>query len=127
MTPTLYIIRGLPGSGKSTYARKTYPYLPLYEADDFFTNQSTYNWSYSFIKQAHKLCLLNATKELYHHNSVVVANTFTTIKEMQPYLDLEKTFPYIKIHVIEMLGKYKSIHNVPEKTLQHMADRWEQY
>lgn len=127
----LHIIRGLPGSGKSTYAKKL---LGIHcEADQFFEVHTSYSltpvdykWSPDFLHEAHQLCKLRAIRALYHGHDVVVANTFTTLKELQPYLDLKQRFPDLEITVHELHTQYESIHNVPDRTIERMKQRWQE-
>ena len=50
---TLYIVRGLPGSGKSTFAHTLD--CPVFEADMFFVNsEGVYNFDFTRIKDAIK-------------------------------------------------------------------------
>lgn len=130
---TLYLIRGLPGSGKSTFARTKLPRTySFYEADMFFINtfslesSNTYNWSPHFLHEAHTLCRMNTIKALYHGDSVAVANTFTTLKEIAPYIDLKDKFPGLNIVIYEMKTQYKSIHNVPDEAIARMKSRWQE-
>lgn len=119
--PTLTLIRGLPGSGKSTLA-KSLGCLHV-EADMFFQRDGKYQWDAKKIKQAHIWCLSTARMASSHRCDVVVSNTFTTIKEMQPYFEMV----YDKLVVIKCVGNFKSVHDVPEETLKKMAARWEDY
>jgi tRNA uridine 5-carbamoylmethylation protein Kti12 len=51
----LYIVRGIPGSGKTTFAKSLN--CPVFEADMFFVNsQGIYNFDYTKIKDAHAWC-----------------------------------------------------------------------
>lgn len=43
--PRLQIVRGLPGSGKSTYARRHWPHLLMLELDQFCQRGGHYHWS----------------------------------------------------------------------------------
>ena len=118
----LYIIRGLPGSGKSTLAQKLCG-KRVYEADDFFTfKPGHYKFRPQYLKMAHEECLDNVKVAIRDNATCAVANTFTTIKEMRPYLDLE-----CDTMVIECHGHFGSIHNVPQETIEKMKDRWEVY
>lgn len=126
MMPTLILIRGLPGSGKSTLARQLTGSFHL-EADQYFVNsQGEYKFNPAKLKEAHENCFKNAEYYLGGGYSVVVANTFSRIWEMQPYIDLAHHLG-IPLQVIECQGNFGSIHNVPEETIQRMKERWETY
>ena len=115
----LYIVRGLPGSGKSTFARKICG--AVVEADQFFERNGRYEFNPSLLKEAHEWCY-NSVAMLLAEGDVAVANTFTQIWEMQRYLDL----PNPKT-VITVEGDHGSIHNVPDEAIMKMANRWQMY
>lgn len=117
----LTIIRGLPGSGKSTLA-KTYPCLVV-EADMFFQRNGQYVFNANHIRDAHSHCQSVVRMGLAWGADVVVANTFTTLKEMRPYLDMT----WDSLEVIKCVGEYGSVHNVPEDTIKKMKQRWQDY
>ena len=52
---TLYAIRGLPGSGKTTLA-KLFD-LNFYESDQYFEKFNNNKFDHSLIKKAHQYCL----------------------------------------------------------------------
>ena len=86
---TLYIIRGLPGSGKSTLAKRLAQF-PI-SADDYFTK--FYGEGFfkpELLKEAREWCLLCVKEDMKNEGIVAVANTFTQMWEMQPYLDAAK-------------------------------------
>ena len=119
----LYIIRGLPGSGKSTMAKMMLVngvIKEYYEADMYFVKEGQYNFYPSKLHQAHKWCLNEVHAALLKGLDVAVANTFTTEKELRPYTTLG--FDY---EIIECTGDYGSIHNVPKETIERMKARWE--
>ena len=121
----LTLIRGLPGSGKSTMARKiALETGALHVESDMWINYSE-KWRQESVKMAHAICQEQANKALYYGRDVVVSNTFTRKLEMQPYLDMaERTGANVEI--ITATGDYGSIHDVPAEAIQAMRERWEE-
>lgn len=119
----LYIIRGLPGSGKSTFVHEALPSdILLVEADQFFmTEFGEYIFDPNKLPEAHEWCY-NTVINFLNFTDVAVANTFSRIWEMQKYLGL----PNPKT-VITVEGNYPNIHGVPDSVIQKMKDRWEKY
>lgn len=114
----LIIIRGLPGSGKSTHARAYYPNHKHLEADMYFLDeQGNYNFNSYFLRNAHGWCYNATTHALNMGIDVVVSNTFTTKKELKAYIDLANDFD-VKYQVVSLHDNYGSIHNVPKETLE---------
>jgi tRNA uridine 5-carbamoylmethylation protein Kti12 len=125
--PHLYIIRGLPGSGKSTKAKELLDWETYhYEADMFFTHNREYKFNSLLLGVAHEWCYSNAVKNLYDGYDVAVANTFTTVREMERYLKIPELLPDVEIEIVEMKTQYKSLHNVPEETIVKMKARWQE-
>ncbi len=122
----LFLIRGLPGSGKSTLARVLASTLRAEhcEADSYFERNGPYHFDASKLHEAHADCLARAKIALEEGRSVVVANTFSRRWEMQPYLDLARDYV---VEVVELVtvGQWQNTHNVPDRTIQRMRDRWE--
>lgn len=122
---TLILVRGIPGSGKSTFAegvKYDEGYIHL-EADMYFIrDDGTYRWDPSKVKEAHQWCQDTTRILLNNDYDVVVSNTFTRLWEMRPYLEMTND-----VHVVRMLGQYGNIHNVPEEKVKEMKDRFEDY
>ena len=136
MEKVLYIVRGIPGSGKSTFAKRLVgeDFL-VCEADKYFIDKETgeYNFDSTKIKEAHKFC--QDTVESYMKDSLVndqfyreiaVSNTFTQEWEMRPYFELAKNYGYKVFSVIvENRHGGTNQHEVPEEVLTKMRERFE--
>jgi len=122
----LLLVRGLPGSGKSTFAKKLTNFIH-WEADMYFIDENgNYNYQLKFIQNAHKWCLKRTMDSLMLEDNVVVTNTFTTKWEMDPYIQFAKK-ENIGINIITLRNQFKNIHNVPEEVYEKMKQRFEEY
>ena len=116
----LVLIRGLPGSGKTSMA-KTMKGYKHFEADMYFEMSGEYKFDPAQLENAHNWCMMCARIELERGNNVVVSNTFVKRWELDPYLRMEAD-----IKVVEATGNYGSIHDVPAATIERMRDTWEE-
>lgn len=126
----LYIIRGAPGSGKTTLARK-FLHMGLvdayYEADQYMTDaEGNYRFDPSRLKQCHERCQKEVFSELFGGCNVAVSNTFTRLWEMQPYFDAAKELG-VTVTVIKCEGNFGNVHGVPEEKVTEMRRRFEDY
>ncbi len=125
---TLVLLRGLPGSGKSTTAKELFPNAPHFEADMYFTNRETgiYNFDPTRLGSAHLWCRRMTENAMTDGNPIiVVSNTFTTEKELKDYFKLAQSFDYKVITmIVENRHEGENIHGVPEDKLQMMRDRF---
>ena len=127
--PTLTLIRGLPGSGKSTLAKRLLASGTCmdrhFEADMYFTNEiGEYHFDPLLLSDAHEWCQKMTEDALSNGCNVIVSNTFTTRRELQPYLDMAHNFG-IEPNIILMQGDYGSIHGVPDHTIRRMRERFQ--
>ena len=128
---TLYLIRGLPGVGKTTLAERLQ--VQHVEADMFFIKNGVYQFDASLIKDAHEWCQTAARQKLYD-GDVAVSNTFTRRWELAPYYEMVNG-PYrerprvMEITVTSLLSDgelaLRTRHGVPRETITAMRERWE--
>lgn len=126
--PKLIIIRGAPGSGKSTMAYKLQdqdPSLRHWEADDYFFIGSKYVFDPRLLPSAHEWCHSSVLHDLRNGNDVVVSNTFTRCWEMSKYMGLGGVIDDLHIEVIELHTEYVNRHGVPEEKVDQMRRRFE--
>lgn len=124
MKNQLVLVRGLSGSGKSSFADSlTLIGYEKFEADMFFEIDGVYVFDGSRIRDAHKWCQKMTQQALWMGEDVVVSNTFTRLSEMAPYMGMQAG----SIRVIEATGNWPNTHGVPPEKLQTMADRWESF
>lgn len=119
--PTLTIVRGLPGSGKTTLAR-TLPGVHV-EADMWFEGPYGYRFEPAILSEAHDWCRNSARIFLQQGNDVVVSNTTTTLREVMDYVGIGSQGG-AQIKIIDVLTEYGSIHDVPPATMASMRARW---
>lgn len=134
MSKTLFIIRGLPGSGKSSFANHMWSSYVICEADKYFYDrEGNYNFDATKLYQAHMWC--QEQVEIYmkdndavsqYYPEIVLSNTSTTEKEMQPYIDLAEKYGYKVVSlIVENRHGSKNLHGCSEETVEKMRNRFE--
>jgi predicted kinase len=131
----LFLLRGLPGSGKTTLANSIVESdFLVCEADKYFYDkEGNYDFDGSKLKDAHEFC--RNTVETYMKDSlvndqfyqkIVVSNTFTQEWEMQPYFDLAEKYGY-RVYSLIVENRHGGVneHGVPEEKLVQMKNRFE--
>lgn len=121
----LYIIRGVPGAGKSTLAKQLAPNAH-YEADAYMVDA---NGEYAFdpkrLPEVHAMCLQAVCEALMAGAPVVaVANTFVRRWEYQRYVDLAVELG-VTYEIIVCDGGYHNIHGVGGDVIERMRANWE--
>jgi predicted kinase len=134
MSGVLFLIRGLPGSGKTSFATAIWNDYAVCEADKFFYDkENNYNFDPSKLKEAHSWCLSEVESKMIEHENnkqyypeIAVSNTFTQEWEMENYFKLAEKYGYKVVSlIIENRHGSKNIHGVPEEKLQIMKNRFE--
>jgi hypothetical protein len=129
----LYLIRGLPGAGKSTLA-KSVGGIHI-EADQYFVQSGVYEFDALQLKNAHNYCQtqtqawMKSDGTQVNVDRIVVSNTFTTEWEMQPYYDMAKEYGY-RVYSLICENRHggsenTNIHNVPKEKIDNMRERFQ--
>jgi len=127
---TLIIVRGVPGSGKSTFAAKLKEYLTkhnyvgeTYESDTFFMKNGVYKFNPDLLYLAHKICYDKVFSNLEKDgvDFSIVANTFILQSDIKKYRKHAEELGY-DVVVYRMTNKFKDVHEVPEETLKKMRE-----
>jgi len=123
----LTIIRGLPGSGKSTYARsKRFCGALVLENDMYRVHNHRYVFKDEETVDAVGWCSEMCREALRNNIDVVVANTFTLAKYVNTYVDMANYY-LVPHHVIRCIGEFKNEHNVPDEVMKHMKETFEDW
>jgi len=132
--PTLYLIIGIPGSGKSTFAKElseklvyALGYAPkIFEADMFFMKKGSYQWDPKKLFLAHKWCFDKVAEQLKNGYSVICSNTSLYKKDRKQYIELAKKLG-ANIDVHTCVGNFQNVHGVPEEKVEIMKRKFEPF
>jgi predicted kinase len=120
----LILLRGLPGSGKSSFAKLICN--QHVEADMFFMQGGKYNFDVTKLKQAHEWCKNKTEDWMKKRYNVAVSNTFTQEWEMETYYKLAEQYGYtVYSLIVENRHGGVNEHGVPEETIEKMRNRFE--
>jgi uridine kinase len=126
MEKMIYLVRGLPSSGKTTLAKQLTS--NVFEADHYFyDNDGNYNFIPSKIKEAHKECQEFVGYAMESNiPKIAVSNTFTQEWEMEPYFEMAKKHNYyVTCIVVENRHGGTNTHGVPQEKVEQMKNRFE--
>lgn len=123
----LYICRGVPGSGKSTYAHKVAPLVVepdmfRYDEDNRYVFDS--NMNADVIRKAQDLCEY-AMRHL-RMPCIAVTATFTRVAHLMEYVRLARRYGY-EVTVVECSADFGNVHEVPDPVIRRMREEFEPF
>lgn len=131
MSKIVTIMRGISGSGKSTYIRNHIPGAYVCSADDFFIDpDGIYQFDRNKLGEAHRWCYNKFLTALTDwRENVVVDNTNTQLFELYGYAQLAWAYGY-DVRVVRMdtpveVAAARNLHGVPHAGVKAMQDRFQ--
>ena len=131
---TFILIRGVPGSGKSTVAKalavgwtsQGAKVAGPFEADDGMVDgYGNYKFNPKILGLCHAACLFDVRRAMNEGVNVVIqSNTNTKHWEYKKYLDAAKEFGYT-VQIITVDGDFENTHGVPADKVAEMKERFE--
>lgn len=124
----LFIVRGVPGSGKTTFGKLISGSSgKVLETDQFFVSEGEYNFDPSKLSEAHNWCRKKVRKEMEKETSpLVLSNTSTQVWEFLEFYKLAFDYNY-RVHSLVKENRHgkKSTHNISEDQIQKMKNRFQ--
>ena len=124
--PYCDILQGLPGSGKSEYAKVLG--ATVCSADSYFVGaDGTYNFNPALLGAAHRECMPRFLTAVHSGLPVCIDNTNTSLEEMVPYVRVAQAMGYI-VHVHTLVCSVstsvaRNTHSVPRAAIERMYRR----
>ena len=135
MTKELIIMRGVPGSGKSTKAQNLGQGGVVYGTDEFFTQpDGQYVFDVKKLGHNHEQNRLRTEQAMLKEISpIVVDNTNVTIKEVRPYYELAQKYGYsVRFEESDTPWRFdvdeltkRNTHGVPREKIQEMVEKYQ--
>ncbi len=124
---TLYVMQGIPGSGKSTVAKQIQAATGavICSTDDYFTGaDGVYRFDPTKLAEYHKANQDKAKEALEAGKSVIVDNTNILRIHCKPYV-LVAVSLNLPVVFVRCEGRFSNVHSVPESVCVRMKMQME--
>ena len=124
MKKRLFLIRGIPGSGKTSLAEDIAE--KICSADDYHIVNGEYVFNPAILHKAHAWCERKCERYMKCGVSkIAVANVFSKESHLKPYIELAYKYNYrVYSIIVENRHGNVNIHGVDEKTINKMINRF---
>lgn len=136
MKQYVILMRGLPGSGKSTMARKVAEQkdAEIFSTDDYWIcKDGEYRFDADRLTQAHEWNQERCRKALAQGKSIVVDNCNIKNEHMSPYIEMAEKHGATVAKVVSPRNhlatdelEWYSKHHVPQHIIEQMRKDWEE-
>ena len=120
------LCRGLPGSGKSTFARSRFPGAFHVENDMFHVRDGEYRFSAARQREAVSWCMDMCRAALAAGMDVVVSNTFTRRRYVEAYRKIAEEAG-AEFRVYRLTARRGNVHSVPADVMENMERGFEDW
>ena len=131
MVNQVVLMRGISGSGKSTYIKNHLPGANVCSADHFFMDKhGTYNFDRFKLGEAHRWCYRKFLTALSQgHPLIVLDNTNTQLFQFYGYAQAAWAHNY-EVRAVRMdtpveIAAARNLHGVPAAGVETMAARFQ--
>jgi predicted kinase len=132
ITKDAYIMRGVPGSGKSTKAAELAGDKGvIHSTDTYFMVAGQYRYDPSKLQEYHSRNQAAFEQSLQDGVPVVICdNTNVRVAHMLPYITVARRYGY-RVHIVELphpdpvVAAQRNSHGATEDTIRRMLRNWE--
>lgn len=130
------VMRGIPGSGKSTIANELYTNgldsvgagAIIVSADHYFMKDGAYIYNSVLISEAHKSCMRSFLTHINHGTRlIIVDNTNINVEDMAPYIAVGEAMGYdveiVQVNTDPEVAAARNVHGVPKGQVLNMHSR----
>lgn len=127
----IYLMRGIPGAGKTTWIKKNLPEnRVVVSADHYFMHDGQYIFDPTKLHDAHQHCFLrffNEITKLFRTANLIVDNTNIELLDIAPYVAIAQVYDFdvtiVEFRIDPGIAIARNIHGVPANKIISMANR----
>jgi predicted kinase len=134
----LFIMQGIPGSGKDHWLATYHPEAHITGADDYFRNLNReydnggQGFDVTKLREAHLYCFSKASSFMQSgYEKVAISNTNLENEAIAPYVMLAGLHGYqvkiVRVHCDANIAAARNTHGVPKKAYPRLAKAFEEW